>query len=272
MLVTDIVRRDLFQGKTAFITGGGSGINFGIARNFAALGATIVICSRSQDRLDKAAEELRGFGGKVGAIAADVRDPAAIADALDRSAREFGPAHTVVSGAAGNFLCPAEKISANGFRTVVEIDLLGSFNVARAAFDQLKEAQGNIIFITGGLAALPYALQVHAGAAKAGIDNMMRNLALEWGRYGIRSNSISPGYIDETEGTSRLAPGPVLDAVLGSTPLGRLGTVDEIGQMAVFLASPLAAWITGTIMTVDGGHYLGGSSTLNAALDPLFRD
>ena len=124
---------------------------------------------------------------------------------------------------------------------------------------------GVIIFISAGLSWLPYTLQVHAGAAKAGIDNMMKNLALEWGIYGIRCNSIAPGYIGETEGTSKLAGGPVLEAVLESTPLGRLGTVDDIGQAAVFLASPLASFITGTIAVVDGGHYLGGSSLLNSA-------
>lgn len=142
---------------------------------------------------------------------------------------------------------------------------MGSFNVARSAFDQLKQTRGVIIFISAGLSWLPYTLQVHAGAAKAGIVNMMKNLALEWGIYGIRCNSIAPGYIGETEGTSKLAGGPVLEAVLESTPLGRLGTVDDIGQAAVFLASPLASFITGTIAVVDGGHYLGGSSLLNSA-------
>jgi NAD(P)-dependent dehydrogenase (short-subunit alcohol dehydrogenase family) len=265
MRIRDFMQPGLFDGKTIFITGGGSGINLGIARNFATLGANLTICGRSQDKLDLAAKELRALGAKVCTASADVRDPVAVAAALAKSASELGPVHTVVSGAAGNFLCEAEKMSPNGFKTVVDIDLMGSFNVARSAFEQLKQTRGVLIFISAGLAYLPYSLQLHAGAAKAGIDNMMKNLALEWGKYGIRSNSIAPGYIDGTEGTAKLAVGPVLEAVLESTPMARLGTVDDIGQMAVFLASPLASFVTGTVTVVDGGHYLGGSSLLNSA-------
>jgi NAD(P)-dependent dehydrogenase (short-subunit alcohol dehydrogenase family) len=256
---------NLFEARTVFITGGGSGINFGIARAFKALGANVVICSRNQARLERAAEELRRVGpGKALAVQADVRDAAAVAAALARAESEAGPADVVVSGAAGNFICEAEKLSPNGFRTVVDIDLNGSFNVARMAFDQLKRTSGSLIFISAGLAYLPYSHQVHAAAAKAGIDNMMKNLALEWGRYGIRSNSIAPGYIGDTEGTSRLAQGAVLDAVLSTTPLSRLGRVDDIAHAAVYLASPLASFVTGTVLVVDGGHYLEGSALLNA--------
>jgi NAD(P)-dependent dehydrogenase (short-subunit alcohol dehydrogenase family) len=260
-----VLRSDALKDKVAFVTGGGSGINFGIARNFIELGAKVAICSRNQERLDKAAAELGKGGARVLPVAADVRDPAAIANALERSRSELGPADIVISGAAGNFLCEAEKLSPNGFKTVIDIDLLGSFNLVRMAFDQLKQTRGSIIFISAGLAYLPYEQQVHAGAAKAGIDNMMKNLALEWGKYGIRANSIAPGYIGETEGTSRLAIGPGLDAVIESTPIGRLGSVDDIGQMAAFLCSASASFVTGAVIPVDGGHYLGGSSLLNAA-------
>jgi len=265
MKSADLLPADLFAGQTVFITGGGSGINFGIARNFAALGANLAICSRNLGKLDKAAAQLRELGAEVIPVAADVRDPAAVSAALATSEQALGPASVVVSGAAGNFLCEAEKLSPNGFKTVVDIDLLGSFNVARAAFEQLKRTRGSLIFISAGLAWLPYSHQVHAAAAKAGIDSMMKNLALEWGRHGIRANSIAPGYIGDTEGTSRLAQGPVLDAVMSTTPLGRLGTTDDVGQAAVFLSSPLASFITGTVVVVDGGHYLEGAAMLNAA-------
>lgn len=264
-MTTSAMKSDALKDKVAFITGGGSGINFGIARNFIELGAKVAICSRSQERLDKAAAELGKSGGRVLPVSADVRDPSAIAAALEQSKAQLGPADIVISGAAGNFLCEAEKLSPNGFKTVIDIDLLGSFNLVRLAFDQLKQTRGSIIFISAGLAYLPYEQQVHAGAAKAGIDNMMKNLALEWGKYGIRANSIAPGYIGETEGTSRLAIGPGLDAVIDSTPIGRLGSVDDIGQMAAFLCSSSASFVTGTVIPVDGGHYLGGSSLLNAA-------
>jgi len=265
MKIAEVLTPGLLRGQTAFITGGGSGINLGIARNFAALGANIAICSRDLAKLERAAEELRALGAKVLPVSADVRDAAAVAAALAHSEAELGPANVVISGAAGNFLCEAEKLSPNGFKTVVDIDLLGSFNVSRMAFEQLKKTRGSLIFISAGLAWLPYSHQTHAAAAKAGIDALMKNLALEWGRHGIRANSIAPGYIGDTEGTQRLAGGSVLDAVMASTPLARLGTTDDIGHAAVFLASPLASFITGSVVVVDGGHYLEGPALLNAA-------
>jgi NAD(P)-dependent dehydrogenase (short-subunit alcohol dehydrogenase family) len=265
MKIAEVLPHGLFRGQTAFITGGGSGINLGIARNFAALGANIAICSRDLAKLERAAEELRALGAKVLPVSADVRDAAAVAAALARSEAELGPANVVISGAAGNFICEAEKLSPNGFKTVIDIDLLGSFNVSRMALDQLKKTRGSLVFISAGLAWLSYSHQAHAAAAKAGIDSLMKNLALEWGHYGIRANSIAPGYIGDTEGTQRLASGPVLDAVMATTPLARLGTTDDIGHAAVFLASPLASFITGTVVVVDGGHYLEGPALLNAA-------
>jgi NAD(P)-dependent dehydrogenase (short-subunit alcohol dehydrogenase family) len=271
MKISEVMPSGLFNGKTVFITGGGSGINLGIARSFAALGANVAICSRNMEKLEHAAIELRALGAKVCTATADVRDAEAVAAALAKSQDELGPADVVVSGAAGNFIVEAEKLSPNGFKTVVEIDLMGSFHVARKSFDQLKQTRGVIIFISAGLAYLPYSHQLHAAAAKAGIDNMMKNLALEWGHFGIRTNSIAPGYIGDTEGTSRLAGGPVMAAVMASTPLGRLGTTQDIGNAAVFLASPLASFVTGTVLVVDGGHYLEGSALLNAEQRKLSR-
>ena len=180
-----------------------------------------------------------------------------------RTKEELGPIDVLVAGAAGNFLCPAEQLSANGFKTVIDIDLLGSFNASRAAFEQLKDTRGSIIFISAGQAFTPYAFQLHVAAAKAGIDMMMRNLALEWGRYGIRVNSIAPGPIEGTEGMKRLASPAALEQIRQAVPLGRLGTVDDIGQLAVFLASPLASYITGTLVVADGGQNLPGSALFN---------
>ncbi|HMB94256.1 MAG TPA: SDR family oxidoreductase, partial [Rhodothermales bacterium] len=188
--------------------------------------------------------------------------------AFKQTRAEQGPIHTLVCGAAGNFIAPAESLSANGFKSVVDIDLIGSFNASRAAFEQLKETRGNLLFISAGQAFTPYFAQAHAGAAKAGIDNLMRNLALEWGRYGIRSNSIAPGPIEGTEGMRRLMPGDESfhKQLKRAIPLGRYGTVDDIGQMAVFLASPLAAYVTGTLVVVDGGQNLPGSGLLTHLL------
>lgn len=259
MEITRFFPKDLFKGTAVFVTGGGSGINLGIAKNFAALGADIGICGRSQEKLEAAAEELRALGARVVAQSADVRRPEALEAALETTQRELGDIGVLVCGAAGNFPCPAEGLSPNGFKSVVDIDLLGSFNACRAAFEQLRATRGCIIFISAGQAYLPYALQCHVGAAKAGIDNLMRNLALEWGKYGIRSNSIAPGPIADTEGARRLAPGRVEEIMNEHIPLGRFGTVDEIGHLAVFLASPLARYITGTLVVCDGGQNLLGS-------------
>ncbi len=259
MRVAECFKADLLKGTTVFVTGGGSGINFGVARNFAAMGADIGLCGRTQEKLDKAAEELEAMGVRTSAVAADVRDYEALEASMAACRDKLGPISVLIAGAAGNFPCAAEKLTANGFKTVVDIDLLGSFNACRAAYDQLLETQGSIIFISAGQAYIPYAWQAHVGAAKAGVENLMRNLALEWGPQGIRSNCIVPGPINDTEGVKRLMPAGAEEKFARIMPLQRFGSVDDIGQMAVFLASPLAAYVTGGQFIVDGGMNLPGS-------------
>ena len=271
MNVTQYFAKDLFKGKTVFVTGGGSGINLGVARNFAALGASIAICGRTQEKLDAAAVELRGLGAKVCPVAADVRDYAALEAAFARSKAELGPMDVLVCGAAGNFVVPAEKLSPNGFKTVIDIDLLGAFNASRAAFDQLRETRGTIIYISAGQAYMPHAYQVHVGAAKAGIDMMMKNLAIEWGRHGIRVNSVVPGPIEGTEGAKRLLSPSMYDKYVNAIPLRRMGTVDDIGQAVAFLASPLATYVSGCVMVVDGGQNLPGSMLFNMGVEQMLQ-
>jgi NAD(P)-dependent dehydrogenase (short-subunit alcohol dehydrogenase family) len=263
--------RDLFAGKTVFVTGGGSGINLGVAKSFAALGANVAICGRTQERLDGAAKELEAIGAKVFGKVADVRQMPALQAAIDETRSTLGPVDVLVCGAAGNFLCRAEDMSPNGFKTVVEIDLIGSFNASRAAFAQLKETKGTILFISAGMGHMPYAFQLHVGAAKAGIESMMKNLALEWGQYGIRSCSIVPGPIAGTEGMKRLSDPEDLAARLGRIPMQRLGTVDDIGLAAVFLASPMASYVTGAQLIVDGGSGLSGSAFFNIGAEKVLR-
>jgi NAD(P)-dependent dehydrogenase (short-subunit alcohol dehydrogenase family) len=268
MQVTQYLAKDLYKGKTVFVTGGGSGINLGVAKNFAALGASIAICGRTQEKLDAAAAELSTLGARVCPVVADVRDFAALQAAFARSLEELGPVDVLVCGAAGNFLVPAEKLSPNGFKSVIDIDLLGSFNASRAAFEQLQGTRGSVIFISAGMAYMPHAYQVHVGAAKAGIDMLMKNLAIEWGRYGIRANSIVPGPIAGTEGMKRL---PGSGELIKAIPVGRMGTADDIGQAAAFLASPLASYVSGCVMVVDGGQNLAGSALFNQRAEDMLR-
>jgi len=255
----------LFAEHTVFVTGGGSGINLGVALAFARLGAAVGLCGRSEERLDTARKRLEAAGARaVAAAVADVRDPAAVETALEQSRAELGPMHTLVCGAAGNFPAPAETLSANGFRAVVDIDLNGSFHASHAAFAQLRETGGNIVMISAAQASQPFAGQVHVCAAKAGVEQLMRTLALEWGGHGIRANAIVPGPVEDTEGVRRLLPGEAAEKAARLVPLGRLGRSDDIGAAAAFLASPLAGYISGTVLTVDGGGSLAGSGPWNA--------
>ncbi len=255
MTLIDIFQKDVLTGHVAVITGGGSGICKGIARAYAALGCDVVITSRKQDVLDTTAAELReATGREVLGLACDVRDPAAIAGVFAKAAERFGKVDTVVNGAAGNFLAPAAALSPNGFKTVIDIDLLGTFHTCKAAFEALTSAgDGFILNVSATLHYHGTPLQVHASAAKAGVDAVTRNLAVEWGQFGIRVVGIAPGPIGDTEGMKRLAPGTVGEQARKRIPLGRFGTIDEIAAAAVYLRSRAAAYITGEVLVVDGG-------------------
>jgi peroxisomal 2,4-dienoyl-CoA reductase len=174
----------------------------------------------------------------------------------------FGKIDIVVNGAAGNFLCQAEDLSPNGFGTVVDIDLKGTFNVCRAAFAQLKEHRGQILNISATLHYLGTPMQLHVSAAKAGVDALTRNLAVEWGRYGIRVNAIAPGPIEDTEGMKRLVPEPIKERLQKTIPLGRFGLIKDIEAAAVFLCSDAASYINGVVLVVDGGHWLAANRLL----------
>ncbi len=267
MNISNYFPRDVFADRSVFVTGGGSGINLGIAKSYAAVGANIAICGRTEEKLDHAKNELEELGAKTHAVVADVRDFDAMQDACEEIQVTLGPITDLVCGAAGNFLCAANEMSANAFRTVVDIDLMGSFNAARAAFEQLKETQGTILMISAGQAYMPYTHQVHAGAAKAGVENLMKNLALEWGQYGIRVNSVVPGPIEGTEGVKRLIGEKQRQMLLQSIPLKRLGLAEDVGQVAVFLSSPLASYVTGSQVVCDGGMNLAGSALFNMGVN-----
>lgn len=252
----DVFRSDVLAGHVALVTGGGTGICRGIAAAYARLGAEVCIVSRKQDVLARTAGELHAETGReVLGVAADVRDPDAIARAIAATVERFGKLDTLVNGAAGNFLAPAAALSPNGFRTVIDIDLNGTFNASRAAFEHLQKAGDALILnISATLHYHGTPLQLHASAAKAGVDALTRNLAVEWGRFGIRACAIAPGPIAETEGMKRLAPGEVTAKMTAAIPAGRFGAIDEIAAAAVYLRSPAAAYVTGHVLVVDGGH------------------
>jgi NAD(P)-dependent dehydrogenase (short-subunit alcohol dehydrogenase family) len=249
----------LLRGKTAFVAGASSGINLQIATRLALAGAAVTIISRSADKIEAAAAGIRGQGGKCIGIAQDVREHDGVGAAFAKSVAEHGQVDILVSGAAGNFVAPFNSISYNGFRAVIDIDLVGTYNVMRQGFPHLRRPGACCINISAPQAIHPYPGQAHVNAAKAGVDMLTRTLAVEWGPEGVRINSIMPGPIADTEGMERLAPTPEAKEKSGrGTPMRRLGTKDEVADLALFLVSDAAAYVTGAIIPVDGGLSLLG--------------
>ncbi len=248
-----------FTGKNVFVFGGTSGINLGIANAFARAGARLGVASRSQDKVEAAVAQLGNEAGPALGFSLDVRDHEAVAAAVETFVAERGKIDVLVSGAAGNFPAAAAALSPNGFKSVVDIDLMGTFHVMRAAYSALAKPGAAIINITAPQAWIAMPMQIHVCAAKAGVDQITRTLAMEWGREGVRVNSVSPGPIEGTEGMERLAPTPEAKArSANSVPLGRMGTVDDIADVCLFLASDAARYVSGAVIPVDGGWTAGG--------------
>ena len=255
-----------FKGRHVAVAGGSSGINFGIAQAFARAGARLTVLSRSADKVATAAQQLEALGTEALGISADVRQPEALERAFAAGAERFGPIDVLVSGAAGNFLASALDMSPNAFKTVVDIDLLGTFNVLRQAHQYLRRPGASVISISAPQSFNPTIYQAHACAAKAGVDMLTRVLAIEWGADGIRVNSIVPGPIGDTEGVRRLAPtADALREMEATIPLGRMGTRQEVADMALVLSSGLASFVTGAVIPVDGGSSLLGGRDFRAA-------
>ena len=257
---------DLLKGKAALVTGGGSGICRGLALALAAHGCDVAVTGRRPERLKAVRAEIEGLGGRGFAAAGDVRDPAAAGATVASTVEAFGRLDILVNGAAGNFLCLAEDLSPNGFGAVVDIDLKGTFHMCRAALPHLRRDGGVVLNISATLHYLGTAAQVHVSAAKAGVDALTRVLAVEWGPYGIRVNGIAPGPIEGTEGVKRLLVGEARERTLGTTPLRRLGAIDDVSKAALYLCSDLAAFVTGVTLVVDGGLWLA-SSRMSEAWD-----
>ncbi|MEP2715991.1 SDR family oxidoreductase [Pseudophaeobacter sp.] len=262
-----------FKDKTVAVIGGTSGINRGIAERFAAEGARIAVASRSQDKVDDTVAALQKLGAaETLGLAFDVRDPEAVTAGFGKIHAGFGDLDVLISGAAGNFPALAADMSVNAFKTVIDIDLMGTIHVMKAAYPYLRRPGASIISISAPQSYLPYEGQAHVCAAKAGVDQITRTLAMEWGLEGIRINSVVPGFIDGTEGAKRLAPSPeVLKGLTRSIPLGRLGDCDDVANACLFLSSDMASYISGTVLAVDGALYQRGSGSTGEMMGHMLR-
>lgn len=250
-----------FTGKTALITGGGTGLGKAMALMLGTLGASVAILGRRLHVLEQTAKELESqTGNKVLACSADVRDPAAVKSAIDLVEKELGLPTIIVNNAAGNFISPTERLSPNAFKTIIDIVLNGTANVTLDVGKRLIAAQKGASFLT---ITTTYTYRgsgfvVPSATAKAGIENMVRSLASEWGRHGIRLNCIAPGPIDtgvESGAWSRLDPtGAFKEFAMDKLPVGRFGDPNEVSNLACYLLSDYSSFITGETILLDGGE------------------
>ncbi|KIM56574.1 hypothetical protein SCLCIDRAFT_1220258 [Scleroderma citrinum Foug A] len=272
-LPADVFKPDIFKGKVLFCTGGGSGIGKAMAEAVMRHGANATIVGRQLERLTEAARELSKATGQTCIPAqADVRQPQQLKDAVTKTIEHFGRIDFVICGAAGNFLASIDGMSENAFKTVVEIDTLGTFNTIKATLPHVRAAHGAYIHLSATLHGRGTPYQGHVSAAKAGVDALSAVLAVEEGPRGVRSNVIAPGPIANTEGLSRLSnQAPSSPGTFFPYPLGRVGEVQDIASVGVFLLSDAASYITGQVLLVDGGWEHLRTSQLpypQAVLDP----
>lgn len=250
-----------FSGKNVLIFGGTSGINLGIGEAFAAAGATVGVVGRKLEKAENARDTIAVHGQPAFCYTADVRDFEAVSNVYKSFRKDAGLIDVLVSGAAGNFPAPALGMSSNAFRSVMEINLLGTFHVMRAGFEHLNAPGASAINISAPQASIAMPLQAHVCSAKAGVDMVTRTLAIEWGPMGVRVNSLVPGPIDGTEGMERLAPTEKLrKAVEQAVPLQRMGTPSDVADVALFLASDAARYVSGVVLAADGGAVAAGSA------------
>ena len=245
----------ILAGKVAFVAGGTRGMNLEIAKRYAEYGASVAVLSRDPTRTAAAAEEIAAFGNPTLGLPGDVRDYDGLAEAMGQASQALGKLDIVVAGQAGNFYAPILGMSSKGFQTIIDIDLVGTFNVFKASYEYLNLPGACLIAITAPEAVKPLHFQSHVCSAKAGLNMLIQCCALEWGPAGVRVNGISPGPIEGSWGMTNVAAPTeeLVDKITKALPLQRWGTVDDVADSALFLASDAASYVTGTVLDTDGG-------------------
>ncbi|KAK3551027.1 hypothetical protein QTP70_011520 [Hemibagrus guttatus] len=257
-----------FNNKVAFITGGGTGLGKSMTTALSALGAQCVIVSRKLDVLQQTAEEIsHQTGNKVHAVQCDVRDPASVKAAVDKLVTDVGLPDVVINNAAGNFISPSEKLSANAWKTITDIVLNGTAYITLDIGKRLIKAEKGAAFlaITTIYAESGSGFVVPSASAKAGVEALCKSLAAEWGRYGMRFNVIQPGPIKTKGAFSRMDPTGMFEtSMMERIPVGRLGTPGELANLAAYLCSDYANWVSGAIIRMDGGEYVSMAGEFNS--------